>query len=150
MARKLSKIEMAQIVKLGKSWKPNEAIDGIISVLLSDNETHLTIDDTDENRDFLRLVGIVEDKTTSIPYFKSFDRSAWFGFAGATPFSDGSEPLIWENNQVVVVIDGNGVLISVVNDDDCQDFYTDHGSKEANVKAGVTLVKAFRSMEGKK
>lgn len=49
---------------------------------------------------------------------RDFNHGDWYGFAGCEKFPDGSEPLICDDFQkVVIVVDGNGSSAMIFDDD---------------------------------
>jgi hypothetical protein len=46
---------------------------------------------------------------------KPFTKNDWYGFAGAEPFADGSEPMIGYDNEqnIMVIADGTGISLVV-------------------------------------
>lgn len=62
--------------------------------------------------------------------YKPFDKLDWDGFAGAEPFTDGSEPLIAEGKfldapftDYLFIADGNGFFVSLMRGTDAGETY---------------------------
>jgi hypothetical protein len=134
----IAKAVARTIVNEALSW---EAIENLL-LFIRTEETPCIISDTPEHRQFLALCGVGEIKKESVPpFFRTFTKADWNAYCGAKRFEDGSEPLIWESDAITVLVDGVGVLVTVVDE---INFHREGFNKISNIRAGVALVKALK------
>lgn len=65
-----------------------------------------------------RLKESVAYKGINVSPLRPFTENDWYGWSGAEEFSNGDQPLIYENDFMIVIVDANGIEISCGDVDD--------------------------------